>query len=80
MRTNSNLTSPRFRHTIDLDAFPCDRRLIACGAFRISPGQWVIIGGNKARFVRVAANGDLWVAYGKNSTVNFSAVCKAWLS
>ena len=38
--------------------------LNACGAFRISPGQWVIIGGNKARFVRVSANGDLWVAYG----------------
>jgi hypothetical protein len=76
----ANLTSPRYRHCIDLDTFPADQRLIACGVFRLSPGQWIIIGGNKARFVRVSRGGALWVTYGKNSTANFSKVCKLWLA
>ena len=76
-----NLTSPRYRSTIDLEAFNgIDARFIRMGIIKLSPGQWLSHGKDKCRFVRLSTSGDLWVTYGKQSTTGFSAVCKKWLA
>lgn len=75
-----NLSSPRYRATIDLDAFNGNgARFIRLGILKLSPGQWLSHGKDKCRFVKVSGN-SIWVCYGKNTTTNFPTVCKAWLA
>ena len=72
-----NLTSPRYLHTVTLT--PCDVNLIRIGVLKLSPGQWVSVDGtSKARFVRISANGDLWLTHGTNAA-QFQIACKKWL-
>lgn len=49
------------------------------GIIKLSPGQWVTVDGtSKARFVRISANGDLWLVHGTNQK-QFRLACEKWL-
>lgn len=56
-----------------------DLHLIRIGVLRLSPGQWLDLDGQRARFVRVSAAGDLWVTHGTNQK-QFRLACEKWLS
>lgn len=78
MKAFTNLTSPRFMHTIDLRGI--DHGFIRSGILRLSPGQWVTTDGTtKSRFVRVSACGDLWLTHGTNPA-QFRLACQKWLA
>jgi hypothetical protein len=55
-----------------------DLHLIRIGVLKLSPGQWLDLDGQRARFVRVSAAGDLWVTHGTNQK-QFRLACEKWL-